>query len=154
MAIPPDDAGFLMQPAPPLSPRQRYGYLPANLMIVLEVAGEDAMLRLVAARGGTRLHLGRPPRDDSPLTLAVGLDAAIAIQQRFAADSIPHIDIPIMSTSLVRHRVQRILELRAAGVKVADVAQQLGMTERGVYIACARVRDETELSSRQLSLPI
>lgn len=112
------------------------------------------MLRLVAARGGTRLHLGRPPSEDGPLALAVGMDAAVTIQRRFAADSIPHIDVPIMSASLVRDRVQRILELRAAGVKVADVAQQLGMTERGVYDVCARARDEAEANSRQLSLPI
>ena len=124
----------------PETPRQRYGYLPANLMTVLEATGEDTMLRLVAACGGTRLHLGRPPRDGGRLAAAVGDEAARAIYHRFAAASIIHIDVPVMSSLLARHRVHRILALRADGATVAEVARQLGMTERGVYAACARAK--------------
>ncbi len=139
-------------PAPTETPRQRYGYLPACLMAVLEVAGEDVMLKLVAKRGGTRLHLGRQPSEDGPLAEAVGIDAARAIQARFAADSVTHIDVPIMSTALTRERVRRILALRADGVKNADIARQLGMTERGVYMAAAKAREDAEDRSRQYSM--
>lgn len=135
----------------PETPRQRYGYLPAPLMAVLETAGEDAMLRLVAACGGTRLHLGRTPRDGGLLASAVGIEAATAIQERFAADSILHIDVPRMSITLSCRRVQRILELRKDGLKVADVARQLGMTERGVYAACRRVKEDVA-DNQQLDL--
>ncbi len=140
-----------LMPAPSLeTPRQRYGYLPANLMTVLETVGEDTMLRLVAACGGTRLHLGRPPREGGRLAAAVGMDAAWAIYRRFVADSIIAIDVPMMSALLARHRIQRILAMRAAGLTVAEVARQLGMTERGVYAACARARQDAESGIRHL----
>lgn len=138
--------------AAPETPRQRYGYLPACMMTVLEVAGEDAMLKLVAGLGGTRLHLGRAPTAEGRLAEAVGLEAAEIIHRRFALDRTPHIDVPVMSSNLSRQRVMRILALRAEGVKVADVARCLGMTERGVYDACARAREDAADQSRQLSL--
>lgn len=141
-----------LPPAAPETPRQRYGYLPACLMTVLAVVGEDAMLKLVATLGGTRLHLGRKPAASGKLVEAVGLDAAEIIQNRFALDKVTHIDVPVMSSRLARQRLSRILALRAEGVKVADVARRLGVTERGVYDACARARADAADQSRQLSL--
>lgn len=134
-----------------LSPRQRYGYLPAILFHILEAAGEDVMLRLVASCGGTRLYLGSVPTNDSRIAQAVGLDAARLIHARLAAEHIKHIDVPLMSKSLERERHKRILALRAEQVKVSDIAQQLGMTERGVYKAKAKARDNIP-DDRQLSL--
>jgi hypothetical protein len=123
-----------------LTPRERYGYLPAPLFFVLEAAGEEAMLRLVAACGGIRLALGRVPGPESTLARAVGLDAARSIQARCAAAHVRHFDVPLMTRTLERRRQEHILELRAAGVKVAEIARRVGMTERGVYGALARAR--------------
>jgi hypothetical protein len=130
--------------------RQRYGYLPAALVLVLEAVGEDVMLRLVAGCGGTRIWLARPPRPDSRLALAVGMDDAMAIHQAVAAKGITHIDVPLMTRTLERDRQQRILTLRAEGTRIADIARTVGMSERGVYLALARARSEQD--DRQLEL--
>ncbi|MBI2235401.1 MAG: hypothetical protein HYU60_00325 [Magnetospirillum sp.] len=134
-----------------LSPRQKYGYLPAVLFHVLDAAGEDVMLRLVTTCGGTRVYIGSEPAADSRLAEAVGLEAARRIYARLAAEHIKHFDVPIMSKRLEQQRHRRILAMRQESVKVADIALQLGMTERGIYMALARARDDVP-DARQLSL--
>lgn len=133
--------------------RQRYGYLPAVLVHVLEAAGEDAMLRLVAFHGGTRVAVTREPSADHPLALAVGLEAALAIHARLRANHVKHIDVPLMTRTIERQRRRRILTLRQEHTKVADIARAIGMTERGVYMALAKAREEPS-DDYQMTLPL
>jgi len=132
------------------SPRQKYGYLPAVLFHVLDAVGEDVMLRLVATCGGIRINIGSEPTEGCRLADAVGVGAAKAIYAKMASEHIKRLDVPIMSKRLEQQRLARILAMRAAQVKVADIALQLGMTERGVYMALARARDDVP-DDRQLS---
>lgn len=134
-----------------LSPRQKYGYLPAVLFHVLDAAGEDVMLRLVTTCGGTRIYVGSAPTEGSRLAEAVGLEAARKIHARLAAEHIKHFDVPLMSKRLEQQRHRRILAMREEGVKVADIALQLGMTERGIFKACARAKENAP-DERQLAL--
>ncbi len=131
--------------------REKYGYLPAVLVTVLEAAGEDVMLRLVATLGGNRVYVASEPRLGSKLADAVGLDAARKIQIALADMHIMHFDVPTMAGRLALIRTERILALRHEGLKVADIARSVGMTERGVYMALARSRDDAP-DERQISL--
>jgi len=132
--------------------RQRYGYLPAVLVTVLEVAGEDAMLRLVSACGGIRLVVSRNFDEDGKLAQAVGVEAGRRIHARLAADHILRIDVPRMTRTLELQRRARVLSLRADGVKIAEIALAVGTTERAVYYILADARDIVD--DRQMALPI
>jgi hypothetical protein len=120
-----------------MSLRQRFGYLPACLVHVLEATDEDTVLQLVARLGGTRVHVGREPRPGDGLVAAVGLTAAQAIQARMAAEHYLQFDVPTMARTLELRRRARICELRADGMTVAQVARSVGLTERAVYYALA-----------------
>lgn len=139
-----------MAPAP-LSLRERFGYLPASLVMVLESAGEQAMLDLVRTLGGKRLALGRRPGRHHPLTLAVGLDAAQTIQQTFSNHHIPFIDVPVMAHAQLQAKQNAIKSMRRKGATIAQIAKTYAMTERGVYLALSRIPPETQ--SGQMTLP-
>ena len=123
----------------------------AVLWHVLEAVGEDAMLRLVERAGGTRIWIGRPPGEGHRLTEAVGQQAALKIHARLAAEHIKQIDVPVMAARLQKARRCRILAMRGERIKVADIARALGLTERGVWKALAKARDDAP-DDRQLSL--
>jgi hypothetical protein len=139
-------------PKPPLSLRQRFGYLPASLVMVLEVAGEQAMFDLVRTLGGKRLSLGRRPGLHHPLTLAVGLDAAQTIQQTFYSNHIPFIDVPLMAHAHLQAKQNAIRSMRHQGATIAQIAKAYAMTERGIYLALSRTPPPP--NPQQLSLPL
>ena len=112
--------------------RERYGYLPNVLRLVLEAAGESAMLRLWSAHGGIRVF---------PMTLRQTMPVeAEAIIKMMKKEHLTHIDVPTMIHALQYARQQRIEELRAEGMLIADIARTVGMSERGVCRALARAR--------------
>ena len=111
------------------------------------------MLRLVERCGGIRILVSRAPGENHKLTEAVGLDAALMIQARLAAAHIKHFDVPRMFGRLQQARRNRILAMRAEGVKVADIALALGLTERGIWKALAKARDDAP-DDRQMSLDL
>lgn len=135
-----------------LSLRQRYGYLPAVLVMVLETAGEDAMLRLVSSYGGIRLAVGRCFDEDGDLAKAVGVDAGRRIHAHLKAGHILHFDVPRMTRTLEYQRRARVLNLRADGVKIADIALTVGTTERAVYYVLSGAKGAVD--DRQMALPI
>ncbi len=132
--------------------RQRYGYLPAVLVMVLEAAGEDAMLRLVSVCGGIRLAIGRNFDEKGDLAKAVGVEAGRRIHARLVADHILRFDVPRMTRTLEHQRRARVLSLRADGVKIAEIALTVGTTERAVYYTLAGARDTVD--DRQMVMPI
>ncbi len=134
-----------------LSLRDRYGYLPAVLVMVLEEAGEDVMLRLVSALGGVRISVGPRLDDASPLARAVGIEPARVIHARLMAAKVLRLDVPRMTRTLEHHRRERVLSLRSQGVKIADIALTVGITERAVYYILADSRDIAD--DRQIEFP-
>lgn len=137
---------------PAASLRGRYGYLPAVLVTVLEAAGEDAMLRLVSTCGGTRITIPSDARvAGSALARAVGdLGAARAIATALRGAGYHEIAVPMMAHALAQARARRIAALRAEGRSVSQIARQIGMTERGVWAALARLRQGPD--RRQMDL--
>jgi hypothetical protein len=113
--------------------RDRFGYLPAVLVMLIETVGEDLMLKIVSSLGGTRISVGPNSRDKSPLLGVVGAKAVDLIFERARRDGLLRLDIPRMGRTLELRRHLRILRLRAEGTKIAEIAQTLGMTERNVY---------------------
>jgi hypothetical protein len=131
--------------------RDRFGYLPAPLVMLIETVGEDIMLKIVSTLGGTRISLGPKSRRKCPLLDVVGGHVIGAIFDRAARDGLLRIDIPRMGRTLEMRRHIRVLRLRAEGIKIADVALMLGMTERNVYYVLAE--DRATPDPRQMSLP-
>jgi hypothetical protein len=131
--------------------RDRFGYLPAPLVMLIETVGEDVMLKIVATLGGTRLSLGPHSRRKSPLLYVVGGHAIGLIFERAAQDGLLRIDIPRMGRTLEMLRHIRVLRLRAEGTKIADIALALGMTERNIYYILAE--DRATPDPRQIELP-
>jgi hypothetical protein len=131
--------------------REKYGYLPAVLMLLLEVVGEDAMLKIAAELGGTRTSVGPTSRLKSPLERIVGARATDLIFERARRDGLLRLDIPRMGRTLELRRHLRVLRLRAEGTMIAEIALVLGMTERNIYYILAD--DRATPDPRQLALP-
>lgn len=90
---------------------------------LVTLIGEDAMVRLAEAFGGTRLFVPVKMTARHEIAQAVGLDCARRLSERLAPDVI---------------RVPLARELRAThyrarqGLSNAEIARKLGMTETGV----------------------
>ncbi len=112
--------------------RERYGYLPHVLRLVLEAAGESAMMRLWTVHGGIRVF---------PITLRQTMPVeAEAIIKMMRKEHLIHIDVPTMIHALHFARQRRIEEFRSEGMPIAEIARTVGMSERGVSRALARAR--------------
>lgn len=140
---------IMSEPTP--SYREKYGYLPADLTMLVETVGENIMLKIVSCLGGTRISVGPKSIAKSPLPDLIGPAAAQIIFDRARRDGLLRLDIPRMSHALTRRRHDRILFLRASGHKIADIAQVLGMTERNVYYVLEE--DRATPDARQLNFP-
>lgn len=102
--------------------------------------GEDALVRLAEAFGGTRLYVPQAIATGHAIAQAIGLEAARTLVARFAPDVI---DVPLAKDLRARHyRAQRRTN--------AQIATALGMTERGVERLLARIG--AAASTAQLSL--
>ena len=100
-----------------------------------ELIGEEALVRLAEAFGGTRLFVPVKITARHEIAKAVGLDAAKTLSARLAPDVIR---VPLARELRARH-------YRAAKLSNAQIARKLGITETGVDKLFARVvkrRDE------------
>ncbi|MBB4287727.1 helix-turn-helix domain-containing protein [Roseospira goensis] len=134
--------------------RARYGPIPAVLLPVVEVAGEEAMLRLVHTLGGLEVTVPAPSRvagSDLHHALGVPVEVAAVVARRLRDRHGLEVTVPRMAGWLSRQRQARIVALRADGRPIQDIAQVLGITERTVYLALARERDG-RVDDRQLDL--
>lgn len=137
----------MAEPAP--SYREKYGYLPGVLMLMLETVGEDAMLKIAAELGGARLSVGPKSLATSPLPNLIGHKLTRALFDRAQRDGLLRFDVPRMGRTLELQRHMRVLRLRAGGTKISEIASLLGMTERNVYLILAA--DRATPDSRQIN---
>lgn len=134
--------------------RERYGPLPAVLLTILEVVGEDHALRVVQRLGGLEITVPADARvEGSDLHQALGVEPEIAriVARRLRDRHGLEVHVPNMFGWLQRRRQRRIVALRADGRRIQDIARTLGVTERTVYLALARDRDRAS-DDRQLDL--
>lgn len=91
--------------------------------------GEEALVRLAEAFGGTRLYVPESMPRDHEIVQAIGAEAAKRLRDRLAPDVIR---VPLARELRARH-------YRAAGKSNAQIARALGITETGVDKLFARV---------------
>ena len=96
--------------------------------------GEEATLRLAAQFGGRQLYVASSPRPDSELVQVIGSEAAEQLGRRYGG--------VIYQVPLREGKRARIIQLLDAGKAVADIAEQVGCTERHVYHVQAERRAE------------
>jgi DNA-binding NarL/FixJ family response regulator len=90
-----------------------------------EAIGEEAALRLLEARGGTRVYIPHQPKASDALASSIGLPAAIGLSQIYGGD---RLEVPNPTPRKVR-----VLELRSHGLSIDAIAHQLGCTRRRVF---------------------
>ncbi len=135
------------------SPRERWGYLPAPMMRLLEATGdEDLMLRVVARAGGRRMRVPTKLSARNQLTEALGPDDAARVWQVFVAEHETWLTVPRMTSALAQARAHRLLSLIDGGCTVHEAARRCGLTERGAYLALARIRANGVRATAQLDL--
>ena len=112
---------------------------PAELAWLVDVIGAAAALRLIEARGGTRLYVPRAVTQASALAREIGLaEARLMTTAPFAGDTIT---VPV-----ARH--WRVRQYRAAGLSQAAIARRLGCHEDTVWRLLRSAQTE------QMSLPL
>lgn len=104
--------------------------------------GEEALVRLAEAFGGTRLFVPVKMSSAHDIAKAVGIDAALKLSERLAPDVIR---VPLAREARARH-------YRAAGRSNAQIARALGITESGVDKLFQRMPDVPRKGSGQLKL--
>jgi len=124
-----------------MSNRQRFGYLPHVLSLLLPEIGEEGVVKLVQHFGGTRLYVSHDGAI-SRLSPVMGNDIAEKIRMVMRENLFLHFDVPVLKDFKVLQRKKKIASAYADGVKVKDIARNLGMTERGVYYALKSLRDD------------
>ncbi|HEX8485719.1 hypothetical protein [Sphingomonas sp.] len=92
--------------------------------------GEDALVRLAEAFGGTRLFVPVKMSSAHDIAKAIGVEAAMRLSERLAPDVIR---VPLA-------REQRARHYRATGKSNAQIARALGLTESGVEKLFKRTR--------------
>lgn len=90
--------------------------------------GEEALVRLAEAFGGTRLYVPTKMGAKHAIARAIGLEAAQLLTARLAPDTI---QVPLARELRARHYA-------AARRTHAEIARELGMTEKGVSRLLAR----------------
>jgi DNA-binding transcriptional regulator LsrR (DeoR family) len=104
--------------------------------------GEDALVRLAEAFGGTRLYVPATMKPEHDIVRAIGPDAAQRLAARVAPDVIR---VPLAKDLRARH-------YRAQGRSNAQIATALGMSETGVEKMFRRMPDAPAKGSNQLDL--
>ena len=103
--------------------------------------GEEALIRLAEAFGGTRLYIPTKMGAKHAIARAIGLEAAQRMTARLAPDTIA---VPLARDLRARHYV-------AQNRTAAEIARALGITERGVERLLVRIAAKPAASD-QLTL--
>lgn len=98
---------------------------------LVELIGEEAMVRLAEAFGGTRLYVPQKISARHEIARAVGLEAAQRLVERLAPDVVK---VPLARELRARH-------YRAALMSDRTIARRLGITESGVEKLFKRTRE-------------
>lgn len=102
---------------------------------LLAILGQGPLLALIEAHGGTRLYIPHSIEPGSKVSLAVGVDPAKAVMDRFAGT---YLKVPLAPR-------WRIIIYRSRGETYAQIARRLVMTESQV----GKVLSEVGLTGRQ-----
>jgi hypothetical protein len=105
---------------------------PSMLEDLIDMIGEEAVVKLVTAYGGTRLYVPHDPEADDALANSIGLPAALRLAQMYGGD---RMDVPNPTPRRVR-----ILQLRKSGLSVDAIARSLRCTRRRVFQVLAEAR--------------
>lgn len=140
-----------------LSPRQRWGYLPAPLMQILDATSDEELLwRVVGRAGGRQMRVPTRLTPDNQLVKTLGAADAERVWTVWRQAGLIQVTVPAMTSALARERGRRLLSLVDAGCTVHEAARRCGLTERGAYKALARAREEAAATGaavpRQMSL--
>lgn len=125
-------------------------YLPGILRTIADEVSEEAAVKLAQSRGGRTVWVPQTPKQNSALTLIVGLDAARGISRLFG-DS----DLEVPQGSLrgpkARHAIVR--DLAAQGLSKAQIADRVDLTTRTVRTILNDAAPDARDSAGQLPLP-
>jgi hypothetical protein len=97
-------------------------HLPALLLEIAQVIGEDAACQLAAELGGTRVYVAKTPTEGSLLVDAIGADAARRLAVHYGGE---HLLVPNAKQQLVAW-------LNRRGCSNQEIARRLHMNERSV----------------------
>lgn len=113
---------------------------------LVDVVGEPAALRLVAALGGTRFYVREHIQPDSPIIAAIGVEAAELLAAHIATGiGGLAVEIPRGPSSQMAQYRRRLLERAGTpGLTESSIARELGVHGRTVRRARAKLRSDAE----------
>lgn len=128
--------------------------LPDLTRELVQVAGWDAAMTLLRAKGGTRLTFGFQAADAPWLVELVGTEAATALCRRFGTSRIDLPKYDSVELKIVRkRRHDLVLEMRAAGYRNNEIAFATGYCRRNVLLIAANRRSDTDAIDTHDELP-
>ena len=120
--------------------------LPPRLRALAALIGLPAMLRLVEARGGTRIYVPDAATTEHWMARLIGLPA---LQQLVSVHAREYLELDRAAAALRAARDRQIVEQVHAGASTARIALEFGLTQRQVFNILARatagVDDEPDL---------
>jgi len=119
--------------------------LPPRLAALAALIGLPATLRLVEARGGTRVYVPDVATVDHWIARLIGLPA---LQQLVSERPRDYIELDRATAALRAVRDRQIIADHAAGISTATLALENGLTQRQVFNILARtsaVADQCDL---------
>lgn len=119
---------------------------------LVDVIGEVAALRLVAAMGGTRFYVRQKIPAGSPIVAAIGAEAAQILADHIATGiGGLAVEIPCGPASQMAQYRRRLLEMAdTPGLTEAQIAREMGVHSRTVRRARAKLRDGSDDDQGQL----
>lgn len=109
---------------------------PAGLLQELvDCIGDDAAVKMVLRFGGLRLRVPKSIPAGHRLEVLLGAEACHSLARVFGGEQI---ELPVAEAWRTRMVRARIAQMAEAGLGTRDIAQRLGMTQRGVQKAMAK----------------
>lgn len=120
--------------------------LSPRLRELVGVLGFAAALKLIAARGGTRIYIPATPAADHVLEQIIGLEATAKLIGHYGAGNRLDLDSGIKA---LRNAENRAIVADSAELSVQQLALKYGRTERGIFKVLKR---QGRIPDKQLSL--
>jgi len=111
------------------------GDLPPRLAALAQVIGLPATLRLVEARGGTRVYVPEQAPPDHWLARLIGPGAFALLVQHYGRE---YLELDRAAAALRATRDRQIVIDAREGASTATIALQCGLTQRQVFNILAR----------------
>lgn len=121
--------------------------LPSSLADIARVIGVAATLKLCEARPGGRIFIPKEATPDHWIAELLGIDAFAALVHVYKGE---RPEIPLAHKWQLRIKERAIVSARRAGQSQYEVAQQYGMTQRGIRKAERRAESRTDTDQLDL----